>query len=42
MNKFLALKSVWALGVYIILDIICVGLGMGVPVFCILVGFRVG
>ncbi len=42
MNKFLKLKPAWALGIYIILDTICVGMGMGVPIFCILFGFPVG
>ncbi len=42
MNEFLALKPVWALGVYIILDTICVGMGMIVPVFYILFGFPAG
>jgi hypothetical protein len=27
---------------YLVLDVICVGLGMGVPLFCILLGFPVG
>jgi len=27
---------------YIIIDIICVGAGMGVPIFCILLGFPLG
>lgn len=27
---------------YILIDIICVGVGMGVPIFCILLGFPLG
>jgi hypothetical protein len=33
-------KRFWLL--YIIADIVCVGMGMGVPIFCILLGFPVG
>ena len=29
-------------GIFIVLDTICVGMGMGVPIFCILFGFLVG
>ncbi len=28
--------------IFVILDIFCVGLGMGVPIFCILFGFPIG
>jgi hypothetical protein len=42
MHRLFALKPAWALGVFIILDTICVGMGMGVPIFCILFGFVVG
>lgn len=37
-----SLRPRWALGAFVILDVICVGLGMGVPIFCILFGFLVG
>lgn len=30
------------ISLYLILDIICVGIGMGVPIFCILLGFPLG
>jgi hypothetical protein len=42
MHRLLTLKPGWALGVYVVLDTICVGMGMGVPIFCILFGFVVG
>ncbi len=42
MNKFLQIRPVWLLVIYIIVDVICVGMGMGVPIFCILFGFIVG
>jgi hypothetical protein len=42
MSKFLTLKPAWALGVYIALDMLCIGMGMGVPIFCIFFGFPVG
>jgi len=31
----------WILG-YVVIDLICVGMGMGVPFFCILLGFPLG
>ncbi len=42
MRRFFSLKIGWALAVFVFLDIICVGLGMGVPFFCILLGLPVG
>ena len=42
LGKLIALKPLWALGLFILLDIICIGLGMGVPFFCILLGLPVG
>ncbi|MCX6030424.1 MAG: hypothetical protein NT169_14145 [Chloroflexi bacterium] len=36
------LKRRWALLLYAALDVICVGAGMGVPIFCILLGLPVG
>ena len=32
----------WVLIIFVALDTICVGMGMGVPIFCILLGFPVG
>jgi hypothetical protein len=42
MIKFLSLKPRIALVIFVLLDLICVGMGMGVPFFCILLGFPVG
>ena len=42
MNKLISIKPGWAFAVFIALDTVCVGMGMGVPVFCILFGFVVG
>ena len=42
MSKLLTLRPLWAFGIYVLLDLICIGMGMGVPIFCILFGFLVG
>jgi hypothetical protein len=42
MKKLLGLKPLWAFGIFVLLDIICIGMGMGVPIFCILFGFLAG
>ena len=42
MRKILSLKTIWLFILYAILDVICVGLGMGVPFICILLGLLVG
>jgi hypothetical protein len=42
MHKLFSLKIRWALAIFAFLDIICVGLGMGLPIFCILFGLPVG
>jgi hypothetical protein len=42
MKKLLGLRLLWAFGIFVLLDIICIGMGMGVPIFCILFGFLVG
>jgi len=42
MIKFLSLKPRIALVIFILFDLVCVGMGMGVPIFCILLGFPVG
>ena len=42
MRRILTIKPSWALGLYMVLDTICAGMGMGVPIFCILFGFLVG
>lgn len=42
MHKLLGLRPLVALGLYVFLDIICIGMGMGVPFFCILLGLPLG
>jgi prolipoprotein diacylglyceryltransferase len=42
MNKLINLKTKNAIMLYLLIDIICAGMGMGVPFFCILLGFPVG
>lgn len=42
MEKLIKLNAKIAVALYIVLDIICVGVGMGVPIFCILLGFPLG
>jgi hypothetical protein len=42
MNKLYTMKTRTAFIIFIFLDLICVGMGMGVPIFCILFGFVVG
>jgi hypothetical protein len=41
-SKILNLKPLWLIVIYVVLDILCIGMGMGVPVFCILLGFPAG
>ncbi len=40
--SFFSLKIGWVLVIYAIVDILCAGMGMGVPIFCILLGLPVG
>ena len=42
MKKLFTLRPFALLSVYTFLDIICIGMGMGVPFFCILFGLPVG
>jgi len=42
MERLIKLDAKVAVILYIVLDIICVGTGMGVPIFCILLGFPLG
>ena len=42
MDKIFKLKIKLAFVIFCILDLICIGIGMGVPVFAILFGFVVG
>ena len=42
MKRFLQARPVWGFLGFAVADIICTGAGMGVPIFCILLGFPVG
>ncbi len=42
MRNLIKLNSRTVIILYIIIDIICVGAGMGLPIFCILLGFPSG
>ena len=42
MDRILRLNTRAAFAIFIIVDLVCVGLGMGVPLACILFGFFVG
>jgi hypothetical protein len=42
MKKLIKLKTKTGVILYILIDIICMGMGMGVPIFCILSGFLSG
>ena len=42
MGRIFKIKPWWAYGIFIVLDTICIGMGMGVPIFCVLFGFVVG
>jgi len=42
MDRLLKLNARIVLVIFIIIDLLCVGIGMGVPFFCILLGFPVG
>jgi len=42
MERLLRMKPRWVVALFVFLDTICVGMGMGVPIFCILFGFLVG
>jgi len=35
-------KPAWILVIYLLIDALCIGMGMGVPIFCILLGFVAG
>jgi hypothetical protein len=41
-TRLLTLNRWIAIVVFVFLDVLCVGLGMGVPIFCIALGFPVG
>jgi len=42
MTRLFGLKPRWVLALFVVLDTVAVGMGMGVPFFCILFGFVVG
>jgi hypothetical protein len=42
MHKVFSLKIGWVLAIFAFLDMACIGMGMGVPIFCILFGLPVG
>ena len=42
MRRILSLRPLWVFLIFVVLDMLCIGMGMGVPVFCILFGFPVG
>jgi hypothetical protein len=42
MKKLIKLDTKFAVILYMVIDIICMGAGMGVPIFCILLGFPFG
>jgi hypothetical protein len=42
MRNLIKLNSKIVIILYILIDIICLGMGMGVPIFCILLGFPLG
>ncbi len=42
MDTVLRLNTRVAFLVFLIIDLVCVGMGMGVPIFCILLGFPLG
>jgi hypothetical protein len=42
MDKVFHLNTKIALVLYMVLDLLCTGMGMGVPFFCILLGFFIG
>jgi hypothetical protein len=42
MRNLLKLNSKTVVILYMLIDVICMGIGMGVPIFCILLGFPMG
>lgn len=42
MSRVFSSRIGWAVAVFAFLDILCMGLGMGVPILCILLGLPVG
>ena len=42
MKRFFRIKPWLAYLIFVVLDLVCIGAGMGVPIFCIFFGFLVG
>jgi len=42
MDKIFKLDLKIAFLIFVLIDLICIGMGMGVPIFCVLFGFLVG
>ena len=42
MDRILRLNTKTAFAIFVIVDLVCIGMGMGVPLACILFGFFVG
>jgi hypothetical protein len=42
LRKIYKMEPLWVLALFILIDVICIGMGMGVPFFCILLGIPVG
>jgi hypothetical protein len=42
MNNLYRLRPLWQLLIFVLLDTLLVGMGMGLPIFCILFGFVLG
>lgn len=42
MQRVFSLRIGWAIAIYALLDIVCTGMGMGVPIVCIFLGLPVG
>jgi hypothetical protein len=42
LNRLIALRPLWLLGIFVLIDIFSIGAGMAVPFFCILMGIPLG
>ena len=42
MHRLITLDARVVIALYVVTDVLCVGMGMGVPIFCICLGFLVG
>ena len=41
-HRFFRINSIAAFLIFVVADLVCVGMGMGVPIFCIALGFVLG